>query len=164
MSDYTEDVLNFLREQISKPKKPKKPPYRKPESVKQLENDWYAYKKALHPDNPAVLRNPFRDDTANGLTRCISTWLTLNGHFASRINTTGTYSARLGRFIRSGSTKGMADINAVVNGRSIQVEVKVGRDRPRPDQLKVKEQVEKAGGVYIFVHSFDDFLAKLKSL
>ena len=162
--DYTMEVMQFLKEQHTKPKKPHKAPYKKPDSVKVLEDEWYAYKQRQHPSNPAVIKNKLRDDTANGITECVMTWLKLHGCFAARVNTTGIYSVKLGRYIRGGSTKGMADVSAVVNGRSVQVEVKAGRDKPRPEQLKVKQQVEAAGGVYLFVHSLDDFLTQIKTI
>ena len=77
------------------------------------------------------------------------------------LNTQGTYNKKLGKYIYSGAKRGMADISAVINGKHISIEVKVGKDKPRPEQLKVKEQVEQAGGVYIFVSSFDNFLSQI---
>lgn len=147
-----------------KKEKPRKKPYFKPESVKTLERDWYAYKQALHPDNPAVIRTAFRDDTANGLTKCITAYLKMRGHFAARVNTTGVYNAKLKKFIRSGSTLGMADVSAVIGGRSVQFEVKAGKDRPRPEQLEVQKKVRAAGGEYFFTHSFDEFLSQLSTI
>jgi len=148
----------------SKKKKQRKAPYRKPESIKLLENDLMAKKKAKHPDNPYPVKTIFRDDSATGLTKCICKWLEMHGHFSARINTTGTYNQKLGKWIHSGSKKGMADITAVINGKHISIEIKAGRDVPRPEQLKVKQEVEAAGGVYIFVRSFDDFLTQINEM
>ena len=78
------------------------------------------------------------------------------------MNTQGNYNAKLGKWVKSGSTRGMADISAVVDGRSISVEVKIGKDKVRESQLKVKAQMEKAGGVYLIVRSFDDFIEQIK--
>jgi hypothetical protein len=58
----------------------------------------------------------------------------------------------------------MADITAVVNGRHVSIEVKTGRDKPQPEQMKMKSQIEHAGGMYIFVHSFDEFLEQIQRL
>jgi len=69
---------------------------------------------------------------------------------------------KLGRYVRSGSRRGMADITAVVNGKHVSIEVKTGKDRMRTDQLKVKAEVEKSGGIYITSRSFDDFLEQIK--
>ena len=32
---------------------------------------------------------PYKDDTANGLTKCIVDWINFNGGYANRINTQG---------------------------------------------------------------------------
>jgi len=142
-------------------KKRTKPHYQKPDSVKELERLFHEQKKAKHPDVPYLPKTAFRDDSASGLTQSIIAWLKLNGHFAARVNVTGIYDVRLGKYRRSGARKGMADISAVVKGRHVSIEVKTGRDRMRPDQLKVKSEVEAAGGVYIVVSSFDDFLRQI---
>jgi hypothetical protein len=133
--------------------------YIKPESVKNLERDYFAfkYRENVIPENCRFVTK-FRDDSANGLTKCITTWLRLHGHFAGRVNTTGTYNSKLGKYIHSGSRKGMADITAVIAGKHVSIEVKFGRDRMRPDQMKVKQEIEQAGGIYIVVSSFDSFL------
>ncbi len=86
----------------------------------------------------------------------------MNGCFGARINTQGNYNAKIGKFVRSGSTKGLADINAVVKGKSISIEVKIGKDKIRESQLKVKREIEAAGGVYLIVRSFDDFLEQFE--
>ena len=147
-----------------KPPKAKKAPYRKPESIIQLQKDVLVYQLRKHPTIPEnYIPSPvFRDDTANNLTKAILAHLRINGHFAARVNTTGIYDVRTKRYRRGGSTLGMADVNATVNGRAVQIEVKAGKDRPRPEQLKVAEQVRAAGGVYIFVHTFDDYLAQMR--
>ena len=159
------DIIKMLDEyEANKPKKARKPPYRKPQSVKDLEEKLFELKKQKYVDSPYLVKHKLRDDTANGLTKCICAWLKVNGYFGARTNTTGIYNAKLGRYIHSGSTKGQADINAVVGGRSIQIEIKIGKDKPRAEQLKVAEQVRNAGGQYLFIKSFDDFLGQIKPL
>ena len=145
-------------------KKSKKAAYKKPDSVKELERIHFEVKQAKHPGTPYLVRTKFRDDSANGLTKCITAWLSLHGHFAGRVNTQGTYSQKLGKYIKSGSRKGMADVTAVVNGRHVSIEVKIGRDKIRPDQLKVKQEIEEAGGAYIIASSFDIFLTQIKQI
>ena len=142
-------------------KKTPKARYVKPQSVKELERLHFEAKKLRYPNNPAVIKTSFRDDTANGLTKTIIAWLKLNGHFGARMNTTGTYSAKLGKYIHSGARKGMADIQAIINGKHVSIEVKTGKDRIRPDQMKVKSEVEAAGGVYIIASTFDNFLEQI---
>jgi len=146
--------------------KKKQPKYRyiKPESVKELERLHFERKKAKYPNMPYPIKTTFRDDTANGLTRCIVSWLELHGHFAGRVNTTGTYSAKLGKYIHSGSRRGMADITSIIDGKHVSIEVKIGRDKLRLDQIKVKREIEASGGVYIVASSFDNFLEQIKNI
>lgn len=149
---------------IDTTRKKAKPGYKKPDSIKELERLHFEAKKALHSDVPYLVQTKFRDDTANELTRCIIAWLKLNGNFGARVNSMGTYSAKLGKYIRSGSTKGMADITSIINGRHVSIEVKTGKDRMRPEQWKVKNEVEQAGGVYLIASSFDNFLEQVKNI
>jgi len=146
----------------SKDRKQKKR-YIKPLSVKDLENKIFERKKLRYPNNPYIPITKFRDDTANGLTKCVCAWLQVNGYFAARINTTGNYNAHLEKWVYSGSKKGMADVTSVINGRHVSIEIKI-KDKPLPDQLKVKQEIESAGGLYIFVRSFDDFLKQIQNI
>ena len=94
-------------------------------------------------------------NTANGLTSFITKFLFHMGHRATRINVMGR---KLGnKFIRSTTRKGTADISATINGRSVMLEIKVGKDKPRPKQLKEQELERKAGGVFEFVGTPEQF-------
>jgi len=146
-----------------KKKKPKSK-YQKPDSVKGLERLHFEAKKLLHPNNPAVLKPIYRDDCSNGIAKCVITWLKLNGCSGSRINSTGLYDPRLGKYRPSGAKKGVSDIIGIKNGKFIAIEIKVGRDKMRSDQLKYKAEVEDSGGVYLIVHSFDDFLNQINEI
>ena len=150
--------LDFIKDTE---KKQRKPEYKKPDSVKKLEILHFEAKKIKYPNNPYPVRTLFRDDSANGIQKCIISWLELHGHFAARINTQGNYSQKLGKYIHSGSRRGIADITAVIEGKHISIEVKHGRDKMRPEQVKVKKEIEQAGGVYIVASSFDNFLQQI---
>jgi len=52
--------------------------------------------------------------------------------------------------------KGSADISAIIAGQSVKIELKVVRDHTRPEQVTYKQQVEKAGGIYLLIHTFDE--------
>jgi hypothetical protein len=93
-------------------KKVPKPRYIKPASIKELERLHYADKQARQPDIKPAWRPKtiFRGDSANGLTKYIVTGLQLHGFFDRRVNTTGTYNPKLGRYIHSGIRKGMAGL------------------------------------------------------
>lgn len=161
MNELEKIVEYFAKKELLNQKRKKKPAYIKPSSVKELERFNFERKRLKHPDNPYPVKTIFRDDSSNGLTRCIISWLELHGYFAGRTNVTGIYNQKLGKYIHPGSRKGMADVTAVVNGRHVSIEIKSGRDRMRPDQLKVKSEIEAAGGCYLIVSSFDDFLNKI---
>ena len=142
----------------TKERKPKKPAYNKPEAIKKLEQ---------------VTGQKHRDDTANGLTKCIIGYLRYKGWQAERINTMGVpldtrrevtdimgHRRTIGGLTwrPSGNTVGSADISATINGRSVKIEIKAGRDRQSPAQRQYQRQVEQAGGVYYIARNFTDFL------
>lgn len=107
---------------------------------------------------------PFTDTTANGLTRCIETFInSLPGGVgeATRQNCTGTPRQMPDgsiRWSKSNARKGLADVRGTYKGRSLNVEVKIGRDRQSPAQIMEMERVRRAGGIYWIVTSFPDFL------
>jgi hypothetical protein len=55
-------------------------------------------------------------------------------------------------------TAGSADISATIKGRSVKIEVKIGKDRQSEAQKKYQEMIERAGGVYIIAKNFDEFV------
>jgi len=63
-----------------------------------------------------------------------------------------------GSWTRSGSTPGSADISATIKGRSVKIEVKIGRDSQSQLQKAYQETVENAGGTYIIAKDFDQFI------
>lgn len=142
-----------------KERRPRKPPYKKPEAVLELEQ---------------VTGNKHRDDTANGLTRCIIAYILSKGGQAERINSMGIpidtrqqvtdimgHHRTIGckRWRRSGSTRGSADISATIRGRSVKIEVKAGKDRQSSAQRHYQASVEQAGGLYYIAHNFTSFVA-----
>lgn len=100
--------------------------------------------------------------TANGLTDYICKFLNWQGHHANRINVQGR---KIGdKWIRSSTRKGTADIHAIIAGRSVSIEIKVGKDRPSPEQLKEQEAIRAAGGIYEFIHTPEQFLMMYDTL
>ena len=129
-------------------------------------------KHPYFPDHARVVP-AFSDSTANGLTKCVIEWLRLNGHQSERINTMGrpidnrrTFTDVTGRtrqtgsvkWIPSGSQRGSADVSSTIMGQSIKIEIKAGRDRQSEAQKQYQQQVEAAGGVYLIVRNFTEFL------
>jgi hypothetical protein len=111
---------------------------------------------------PNVIRDGFytgptlpKVATANGLTQFICNFINWSGYRATRINTMGRMVG--GRWIHSTTRKGSADISSTIKGRSVMWEVKVGRDRPRPEQLAEQAKERAAGGIYEFVSTPEGF-------
>lgn len=149
--------------------------YKKPDSVKELERISFIRKREKHPTIPIELlcRDNFRDDTANGLTKCITTFIQIKGGQAERISTTGrcidrtvTYTDVVGITRTMGSvewipgtvTRGSADISATIKGRSVKIEVKIGADRQRREQIQYQKDIEAAGGIYYIARNFTTFV------
>jgi hypothetical protein len=150
------------------------------ERLKQSE---LAYKSIKYPTMPTELMatTMHSDKDTNSLTRCVLDWLKFEGWQAERISTTGKYidsreqftdvlgrtrTIGSGKFIPGQGTKGSADISATIGvkvngitlGISVKIEIKFGKDRQSDAQKRYQEQIEKAGGVYIIVKTFDGFL------
>lgn len=126
---------------------------------------------SMRPDY--VPKDKFTDKNANGLTKAICTFINLTGGQAERISSMGrvidnrkvvtNYLGQTGligsqTYIPGTSTKGTADISAIINGLSVKIEVKIGRDKMSPAQIQYKANVERAGGVYIIAKTWDGFI------
>lgn len=148
-------------------------------ALKELETVRLKASKERYPNVPDHCRagKKFTDKTANGLTNCVLKWLELNNCWATRINTTGRYlqgeqytdvlghrKQLPGKWIPGTTKHGTADIHAIINGRHVSIEVKIGRDRMSEAQHKTKTAIEQSGGIYWVVRSFDEFLSQYKAL
>lgn len=102
---------------------------------------------------------------ANQLTDAVMRYMRSLRCAVARINTTGIYDQELGRYRFSGSTNGVEDVSGTLPitiqglkiGLTVAVEIKIGKDRLSEDQIKRKENIEKAGGHYIVAKTFDQF-------
>lgn len=144
-------------------KKPKAR-YKKPESIKQLEADYLSYKREKLPNVPYLAKKDFRDDTANGLTKCLQGWCLINNAHFQRMNTQGQYDAKLKRYRRSGATRGVTDTLIIYQGKTLNIEVKTGKDKQSDVQKEIQQSIEAAGGIYWIVKCYDDFLTKINEL
>ena len=101
-----------------------------------------------HPKMPQVAK-------ANGLTNFIINYVNWMGYRATRISTTGR---KIGdKWIKGTTRRGTADISMTVNGRSAMIEVKIGKDKASEHQLKEQERERKAGGIYEFCSTVEEF-------
>jgi hypothetical protein len=121
-----------------------------------------------HPSFPEAyfVKKKWDDKTANGLTKAITSFIQFNGYQAERINTMGVARENKrtdGKVIgvtwtKGTTTAGSADISATIRGRSVKIEVKVGKDRQSEAQKRYQESIERAGGVYMIARDFDSFV------
>ena len=139
------------------PRKKPRPAYKKPEAVRELEQLADEQARRDHPSmRPEHLApRKYRDDTANGLTKCINHYLKLKGAFSSRVNNQGVY--RDGRYTRSTARRGLPDILATYKGKSLFIEIKIGKDAMSQHQKQVQQEQQASGGVYYVARNFTDF-------
>lgn len=110
---------------------------------------------------------------ANDLTRLVVEFIQLNGYQAERISSQGQYrdgkkqvtdvigrvrTIGSGTWTKGSSTPGTADISSTILGKSVKIEIKYGNDRQSGVQKEYQSNIERAGGVYIIVKTFDDFV------
>mgnify|MGYP007082186652 CR=1 FL=1 len=107
-----------------------------------------------------VKKHPYKANNANRLTACICDWINFSGGCATRINTTGTMRKINGvmKWTKGSTRKGTADIHAIIGGRHVSIEVKFGKDRMSDDQIKERERIETAGGIYYIAKDMESFV------
>lgn len=145
--------------------------------LKSLRHKWYLNKYQAAQDFGVPLPKPYRDDTTNGLTRCITDFLKFSNHYVNRINSQGQVRAETVqlahgnirknyKWVHGATNRGTADLDAIIAGRTLKIEIKckATKDRLRPDQLKEKARIEQAGGVYYVVTDMASFLTWYKQL
>jgi hypothetical protein len=114
-------------------------------------------------------KHTYNDDTANGLQECIQDFLKYSGYYVNRINTQG--QARVEKiqlaggnvrknvkWTRGTTNKGTADMDAIIKGKPVKIEVKVGKDRQSKEQRAEEGRVTAAGGYYFIAHDMEQFL------
>jgi len=114
----------------------------------------------------------YSDKTANDLTKAIVEFIQLNGGQAERISNMGRVvdgrkrvTDTIGRtkmigsmtWIKGSGKNGTADISATIKGKSVKIEVKIGKDRQSEAQMDYQNEVERAGGVYFIAKDFQSF-------
>lgn len=106
--------------------------------------------------------------TANGLTKFILNFLTWSGWRATRVNTMGRLVEgsqrqpsgtvlQVKKWLPSTTRRGTADLSCTIAGRSVQLEIKVGNDKPSQFQILEQFRERAAGGVYEFCSTPEQF-------
>jgi len=100
-----------------------------------------------------------KPETANRITANVVRVINAQSKcVAYRINNVGVWDAAK-QIHRAGNTeKGLPDIFAILRGRAVAIEVKAGKDRLSEYQKARAQEIERAQGVYLVVHSTDEFL------
>jgi hypothetical protein len=125
-------------------------------------------------DEKYIPYTKWADNSANALTKCVIAYITFMGGQAERISSQGQYreGAKIqvgtgeiayhkqlpGKWTPGQSTKGTADISSTIRGRSVKIEIKYGKDVQSQVQKEYQAAIERAGGVYIIVRTFDEFV------
>ena len=147
----------------------------KNEALAQLKQLALVESQKRHPDLPMSARyvKTYSDRTANELQRAITDFLVFSGFQCERVSISGRFIDNRktvkdtlgftrvigsGKWISSSMQKGSADLSATINGMSVKIEVKIGRDKQSEFQKKYQEQIEQAGGIYVIIRSFSEFL------
>ena len=133
--------------------------------LKDLELKYMSYRYPSAPGH-IIPFTKYSDATANGLTKCVKDFLNFSQHQAERINTMGVFrqsyrtdgTKTAGQWTKGTGTPGSADISATIYGRSVKIEVKIGKDKQSVVQKEYQQMIEAAGGVYIITKTFDDFV------
>lgn len=100
----------------------------------------------------------------NTLTSAVIKYLEFNGHYVTRVQSQGQYSAKRGRWIKSKVKRGIGDIIACINGRLVMIEIKTGKDRQSEWQKTTEKEVKASGGEYWIVKEIGDLLKYYASL
>ena len=116
-----------------------------------------ADKSRKHPNVKYLAPTKYTETTANGLTRMVCDYIKFSGGMAERVNSMGIYDVKLKRYRPSGSRKGTADVHALYMGKSLSIEIKIGRDRLSDYQRRYAEDVTRSGGLYFVATNFADF-------
>lgn len=148
-------------------------------ALRQLEHLAHEDHRRRYPSVPDHCRprQKFSDSTAAGLTKAILRYLELRVHKAWRQSSEGRYRPGMqvtdviGRVRQMKGTwlpgmhTGHGDISAIIHGRFISWELKVGKgDRQRRLQREFQNEVEQSGGKYFIVRSFAEFLTQYDSI
>ena len=97
--------------------------------------------------------------------KAIITFLEMSGFHVWRNNTYGLYDVKKQAFRRlQYQQKGVADIIGFrkSDAKFIAIEVKIGKDFLKTEQISFLDTLKKAEGLVFIAHSFDDFHEKFK--
>lgn len=98
---------------------------------------------------------PYSDRTNIGLTRCITDYLRYSGyHLVDRkSNRRQSFKWR-----KSPSQSNPEEIEAVIHGRALRIQIRIGDEPVSGQQLREKLKAESTGGLFYVARDFQSFL------
>ena len=132
-------------------------------TLQELSEQYRVYKRKSCPSFPVeyIPKTKYDARTTNGLQAAITARINIcNGSYAWRCNSVGIL--RDGKWTTSGATKGISDISSVIRTNSGKIipafwEIKFNGDTQSSIQAKWQDRVEKAGGRYYIVQTWEQF-------
>jgi hypothetical protein len=157
MMTYIEGITQLIAS-AQKPPKKRKPLSKKSHAIKELEAMAYIehYRNSSLPEQYRS-RFKFNDSTANGLTKAIIAYIKICGGSAFRVNTQGQFDAKMNKWRHSGTRKGLPDVQGVMKGKYLGIEVKIGKDVQSEHQKRIESELIASGGLYFIAKDFESF-------
>lgn len=111
------------------------------------------------PEHARVPYSGYNDRSANSLTKMVQDFMKWNSHMCTRMQSQGQWDQRLGIFRRGTVTRGAPDLIGIINGTSVHLEIKYGKDKQSTHQQSFQQMVERSGGKYFIVKTWPEFYA-----
>lgn len=141
---------------------------KKSDAIKELEIMVHEYRTKK---DPSAVKKYYSEKNATELEKCIILYCELKKRigfkvFATKVETMGRQILGNGTavFVRNNNYSGKADISLIIQGQSIEVEVKCKytKDRYQNEaQKRYEKRVIQAGGIYWLIREFSEFKTKI---
>ena len=125
-----------------------------------------------------IIGTKYKETCANDIEKAIERFAKIVGFLAERTKTqcrlmeakwidtpNGRVQTQKATFVTSTSRKGSSDMKLLIKGLgSVYCEIKYGKDRQSVDQKKYQADVERNGGTYLIIKTFEEFMIWYVSL
>jgi len=142
---------------VTKAKPTAKPKSVIPQAEKALYIAWKEkYKASKYANMEGIMLDcPKWKSYSNFLEDAIRMWAKAHGAMSTKIDVRGTF--RNGRYTTTKATKGVEDVQLVIRGRLVAIEVKAGADKMSDAQIKRANEYKAQGVPYHVVKTLNDF-------